>query len=86
MSIFNVNHGEINAANACTKHRIIFIAVCVFVVGGGGGGENGGKGAGGRGGGGGDESGGKGEVGGGVGGVTVDDVTFIKKNRLCKIW
>ena len=35
MSIFNVNHGEINAANACTKHRIIFIAVCVFVRGGG---------------------------------------------------
>lgn len=67
MSIFNVNHGEINAANACTKHRIIFIAVCVFV--GGGGGLNLGKGAAREGG----------------WGVTVDDVTFIKKNRLCKI-
>ena len=37
MSIFNVNHGEINAVNACTKHCIIFIAVCVFVRWGGGG-------------------------------------------------
>ena len=50
MSIFNVNHGEINAANACTKHRF-------------GGKEQLGR-------------------GGGGWGVTVNDVTLMKFNRL----
>ena len=56
-----------------TLFSLQYVSLC---GGGGGGGKNGGRGAGGGGGGGG--------VGGG--GVTVDDVTFIKKNRLCKMW